>query len=205
MKRLWNMTLTFLALAFLVAFSYPAFIVKISPSTHQVLDLIQWISWVAFAGDLIFNLARTENKVVYLKKHPLEVLAVVLPMFRPLRLLRFVSVGSIAFHRIGMTRSLGITIRVAVVAVFLTYIAAIQVTQIERVIPTGNIKSFSDGLWWALTTVTTVGYGDKFPTTTDGRVLAFGLMIVGISLIGVLTATVAAWFVRMMEVDALKL
>ena len=51
-----------------------------------------------------------------------------------------------------------------------------------------------DALWWAVTTVTTVGYGDRYPTTTTGRLIAVGLMVVGIALPGVVTATIAAWF-----------
>jgi voltage-gated potassium channel len=56
-------------------------------------------------------------------------------------------------------------------------------------------------LWWAISTVTTVGYGDRFPTTNQGRLIALGLMLLGVSLIGVISATMAAWFVRMMQKD----
>jgi voltage-gated potassium channel len=59
-----------------------------------------------------------------------------------------------------------------------------------------NIHSFGDALWWAIVTVTTVGYGDKFPVTAGGRGVATVLMFVGIGLIGVLTATVASYFVE---------
>jgi voltage-gated potassium channel len=68
---------------------------------------------------------------------------------------------------------------------------------LEREVDGSNIKNFGDGLWWATTTVTTVGYGDRFPVTTEGRFLAALLMITGISLIGVITASVASWFVKM--------
>ena len=199
MQKFWNALLTLLALAFLVTYSYPAFVVHIDPTAQQNLEVIQWVSWLAFVVDLLFNVAKAENKIVYLKSHPLEILAVALPMFRPLRLLRFISVGSLILARINIARSIGITLKVAVVSFFLTYMAAVQITVVERVQESGNIKTFGDGLWWAITTVTTVGYGDRFPVTTEGRVLAFGLMIVGISLIGVITATVAAWFVGMMQ------
>jgi voltage-gated potassium channel len=77
----------------------------------------------------------------------------------------------------------------------------VEITIVERPIESSNIKSFGDGLWWALTTVTTVGYGDRFPTTTEGRAIAFGLMLVGISLMGVITASVAAWFVKMSQTE----
>jgi len=60
----------------------------------------------------------------------------------------------------------------------------------------GPIKTFDDALWWAITTITTVGYGDTVPVTSEGRALAAGLMVVGISLFGVLTAGVAAYLVE---------
>jgi len=199
MKKAWNAILTILALAFLVAYSYPAFVLEVDPSTQQVLELTQWVSWLAFAIDLAFNLAKAKDRIDFLKHHPLEVLAVALPMFRPLRLLRFLSIGSVVVAKVNMARSVGITLKVAVISLFLTYIAAVQITVTERVFENGNIKTFSDGFWWAITTITTVGYGDRFPVSTGGRFIAFGLMVVGISLIGVITASVAAWFVRMMQ------
>ena len=87
---------------------------------------------------------------------------------------------------------------------FARYIAAIQITISERAVEGSNIKKFSDGLWWAVTTVTTVGYGDRYPTTTEGRMLAVLLMVTGISLVGVITASVAAWFVKMSQEDSKK-
>ncbi len=201
-KRFWNETLTVLAVAFLVSFSYPAFTSEINAQTQTILDAIQWISWTAFAADLIYGISRAESKKRYLKSHPLEIAAVVLPFLRPLRLLRIVSFGSLVIQKVAIGRSFGITIRVFVTTLFLTYIAAVQITLIERNALDSNIKTFGDGFWWAITTVTTVGYGDRFPTTTEGRVLAVGLMMLGIALIGVISATIAATFVKMMQDDS---
>ena len=120
-------------------------------------------------------------------------------MLRPLRLLRLISFGSLVLEKVSIGKSVGITIKVIVTTLFLGYIAAIQITIVERVSPSGNIKNFSDGLWWAFTTITTVGYGDRYPTTTEGRILAVCLMVLGISLLGVISATIAAWFVRLMQ------
>ena len=198
-KKLWNVILTFLALAFLVAFSWPAFDVNPSDSTNHILGFIQWASWLAFALDLVVGLARAKNKATFLKKHPLEILAVALPMLRPLRLLRVISFGSLVLEKVSIGKSLGITIKVIITTFFLGYIAAIQITITERASDSANIKNFGDGLWWAFTTITTVGYGDRYPTTSEGRFLAVCLMILGISLLGVISATIAAWFVRMMQ------
>jgi len=199
--RVWNELLTFLAVAFLFAFSYPAFNVTISDSTNHYLSLIQWVCWFAFALDLIYGIWIAESKREYLKRHPLELASVLLPFLRPLRLMRVISFGSLALQKVAIERQFAITVKVAISAVFIAYIAAIQITISERTVEGSNIKTFSDGLWWAVTTVTTVGYGDRYPTTTEGRLLAVLLMITGISLVGVITASVAAWFVKLSQDD----
>jgi voltage-gated potassium channel len=195
--RIWNETLTFLALAFLVAFSYPAFVNPVPSSTQTLLNIVQWVSWVAFATDLIYGLINAKSKKQYLKKHPLEVAAVLLPFLRPLRLMRVISFGGLAIQKVAIGSQFAITIKVFLASIFVAYISAVQMTITERAVEGSNIKNFGDGIWWAITTVTTVGYGDRYPTTTEGRFLAVALMIMGISLMGVITASVAAWFVKM--------
>jgi voltage-gated potassium channel len=198
-KRIWSETLTVLALAFLVAFSWPAFVVEVDPQTQQILDYVQWISWIAFAVDLLVGLISADKKMKYLSRHPLEVITVLLPFLRPLRLLRVISFGTLVIQKVAVGRQFAITLKVFLASILMAYIAAVQITITERGVEGSNIKNFSDGLWWAVTTVTTVGYGDRFPTTSTGRVLAVCLMLVGISLMGVITASVAAWFVKMSQ------
>jgi voltage-gated potassium channel len=202
MKRVWDELLTGLAICFLLAYSYPAFKESISVSASHYLSLVQWICWFAFALDLIYGIIKAESKKEYLKRHPLEIASVLLPFLRPLRLMRVISFGGLALQKVAVGRQFAITAKVALSAVFIAYIAAIQITISERAMDGSNIKNFGDGFWWAITTVTTVGYGDKYPTTTEGRFLAVILMITGISLVGVLTASVAAWFVKMSQDDS---
>ena len=202
MIKVWNWSLTFLALAFLFAYSYPAFVVEVSPSSQSILDGIQWVSWIAFAADLLFGIYKASNKVQFLKRHPLEILAVILPFLRPLRLLRFISVGTLVFEKVNLGKSIAISFKVIVTAIFLTYLAGIEITMAERGEPGATIQNVGDGFWWAITTLTTVGYGDIYPTTTDGRFIAVGLMVTGICVLGVISATVAAWFVKMTQDDS---
>ena len=199
MKKIWNEILTLLALAFLVAFSVPAFLPDISSSTQAQIEIIQWVCWFAFALDLVAGVISADSKKQYLYRHPLEIASVFLPFLRPLRLMRVISFGSLAIQKIAIGRQFAITVKVAITAVFVAYISAVQITTSERNVDGSNIKSFEDGLWWAVTTVTTVGYGDRFPTTTEGRLLAVLLMLVGISLVGVITASVASWFVKLSQ------
>ena len=202
MSKVWNWTLTFLARAFLFAYSYPAFVVNVSPSSQSILDGIQWVSWLAFAADLLFGIYKSTDKAQFLKKHPLEILAVALPFLRPLRLLRFISFGTLVFEKVNLGKSIAITFKVIVTALFLTYLAGIEITMAERGKSGATIQSVGDGFWWAITTLTTVGYGDIYPTTTEGRFIAVGLMVSGICVLGFISATVAAWFVKMTQDDS---
>jgi voltage-gated potassium channel len=113
--------------------------------------------------------------------------------------MRVISFGGLALQKVAIGRQFAITLKVAIATVFIAYVSAIQITILERSVEGSNIKNFGDGLWWAVTTVTTVGYGDRYPTTTEGRFLAVLLMMMGISLVGVITASVASWFVKMSQ------
>ena len=201
MKRIWNEILTFLALIFLVTYSYPAFVVEVSSSTQKFIDIAQWVCWSAFALDLFLGIISAKKKVDFLKHHLFDVAAVLLPFLRPLRLVRVISFGGLVIQKVAIGRQFAITLKVAIASIFIAYLAAVQVTISERNIEGSNIKNFGDGIWWAVTTVTTVGYGDRFPVSTEGRLLAVLLMIAGISLVGVITASVASWFVRMSQTN----
>jgi voltage-gated potassium channel len=82
----------------------------------------------------------------------------------------------------------------AIIAFLLVVFSAIAILQVETD-PNSNIKTAEDAIWWAYVTITTVGYGDKFPVTTEGRLIASILMTAGVGLFGTFTAYVASWFV----------
>jgi len=84
-------------------------------------------------------------------------------------------------------------------ASLILFVASLAVLDAERGREGADIGSFGDALWWALTTVTTVGYGDRFPVTGTGRAVAAGLMLSGIALIGVVTATFASWLIEKVQ------
>ena len=85
----------------------------------------------------------------------------------------------------------------------IVYAASLAILEAERGQPHSEINTFGDALWWAMTTVTTVGYGDLSPVTATGRMVAVALMLAGITLLGIVTATLASWIVqRVSEEDA---
>jgi voltage-gated potassium channel len=87
-------------------------------------------------------------------------------------------------------------------ALLLAYACSLSILQVERSRPDSSINNFGDALWWALETVTTVGYGDKTPHTTFGKLIAATLMIGGIGVVSLITASLASWIVeRVAEED----
>lgn len=186
---------TALALAFIGVYGVPVLWPDLPAAALTACTVANYAIWAAFACDLAYRVHLAPRRWHYLATHPLEVAVVVLPMLRPLRVLRIFVAGQALLSRGGRLTLVGATHAVAVAAGLLMLISALAVLDAERGDEDANITTFGDALWWACATVTTVGYGDRYPVTGNGRVVAFGLMFVGISLLGVVTATIAGWFV----------
>jgi voltage-gated potassium channel len=132
---------------------------------------------------------------------------VAFPLLRVLRFYRYVPLtrtallvrlaamlgGGLRAHLRSYGR--GNVYNIAVAAVVVILLGAVLIEFVESDAREANIKSLEDAIWWATTTVTTVGYGDKYPTTTPGRVVACALMVLGIALFGLLTASLSSVFV----------
>ena len=123
-------------------------------------------------------------------------------LFRIVQLLRvlraFRSMGMLARYYFS-NKVKGTFTSVGIFAVLMVIFSAISILSIEKDAPNSNIKTAEDALWWAYVTITTVGYGDKYPVTTEGRVIAVALITVGVGLFGTFTAYVASWFVEKRE------
>ena len=102
---------------------------------------------------------------------------------RLLRVLRGIKATRILATVVIAKRTQSAFLAVALIAILLHIVAAISILQVESA-PESNIKTAEDALWWALTTMTTVGYGDRFPVTTEGRLIAGVLMCAGVGLFG---------------------
>ena len=189
-------TLIVAALIFVVAYALPI-LWRPAPSWVDIsCDICGKVIWALFAVDLAVRVSLSGTPLRYLRGHWLDAVAVALPMFRPLRALRAVIAIDVLTHNSrALTRGRVVT-SVSLTTGSACLLAAVAVLDAERASPDANIASFGDALWWSLCTVTTIGYGDRFPTTNEGRVVGIALMMTGIGLIGVVTAAVASWFVQ---------
>ncbi|MFC7404133.1 potassium channel family protein [Georgenia alba] len=184
------------ALLFLGAYALPIIDPGIPPWLGNACTVVAALVWVLFAGDLAMRLYLAENRRRYLREHLFDVAIIVLPLLRPLQLLRLVTLLTI-LNRAGSHQLRGrVVTYLAGGTILLVLCGGLAMTDAERGHPDASIQSVADGLWWAVVTMTTVGYGDMYPVTTMGRYIALALMLGGIALLGVVTATFASWLVE---------
>jgi voltage-gated potassium channel len=186
------------ALVFLAAYAWQV-IGQVEGRQADVLEGIMWITWAIFAADYAANLLLAENRKHWFILNLHELLIVALPFFRPLRLLRLVTLLSVLHRTVGETLRGRVVTYVAGSAVLLVFVGALAVLDVEQNAPDAKILTFGDAAWWAITTITTVGYGDLFPVTPIGRMVAAALMMSGIAVLGVVTASIASWLVQRVE------
>lgn len=158
----------------------------------DIFIALDTLIWALFAVDLGVKVAVATDRLAYLRQHWLDVLIVAVPFFRPLRILRLFLFGSRAV--VGARRVLHLDF-LLVSGIGLVILAATAVASVEAG-ACGSIRSFPEALWWAVTTITTVGYGDAVPVTPAGRAVAFVLMLGGITLFSGLTANLASFLTR---------
>lgn len=148
---------------------------------------------VVFAGDYLVRLLWARPRGVWFRAHLLDLAVVFVPILRPVRLL-----GALT-RLTSFTRTAGSSVRAQLIiyglgsVLLLIWQVALVVLQTERHAPGANIRTFGDALWWAVCTVTTVGYGDYAPVTVVGRLAAVVLMAGGVVLVGLIVATISSW------------
>jgi len=168
-----------------------------------IAGILDWVVWLAFLIELVVMLAVVPDRRRWLREHPLELAIVVLTppflpaalqaarIFRLLRLLTLVK-GAVLLRRLMSTEGIRDS---AVLALATVLVGGAAYSAIEKT-HDGEPISAWDGVWWAITTVTTVGYGDTYPDTTAGRIIAMAVMFVGIGFVAIVTAAAAERFMR---------
>ena len=159
---------------------------EIDPPYLNALDLL---IWATFLVDYLVRLWLSTARLRFVRTHPLDLLAVVLPALRVLRLVAVLGRIVVAAQR-GRAEQLILSTSLVVMTLVVGGAAAVE--QAERNAPGRTIRGYGDALWWALTTVTTVGYGDCYPVTEEGRLVGAVLMIVGVGAMATVTAAVAS-------------
>ena len=185
--------LTAAAVAFFVAYAIQI-ISRPSGLMALIAEWVIWTSWGLFLVDYVVRFAVVEHRGRWFMRHLLDPAIVILPMLRPLRLMRFLTVIALIQRSAGgilRGRIIVYTIGASMVVILISSLAVLDA---ER--GNGNINNFGDAVWWTFVSMTTVGYGEFHPVTLAGRIVAAGLMVAGVTLIGAVTATLASWIVE---------
>jgi voltage-gated potassium channel len=186
--------LSTLALVYLVTYSIQSIWHDPGQTWFFWLDLFGKFLWLLFAIDLVFRYLMTSPKKRFFRNNWLDTITVVIPQLRALRALRAFMGGGIISKKGFLS---GSAIASGIIAVFLiVWVGGLMVLNAERGAPGAEITSLGDAVWWGFETITTVGYGDFVPVTAEGRIFAVMIMFVGISVLGVVSATFASTLVK---------
>ncbi|WP_052226755.1 potassium channel family protein [Microbacterium mangrovi] len=191
-RRFTRIPLPVASVTYLVAYSWKV-IADLHGSSAEVLIAIILVSWAMFIVNYLVRLSLSPHKWLWFRTHPAELAFALMPVLRIVLVLRvFTDLPGVSHSRSSMRRN-----RLAVYGVgsviILIYLGALFVLDVERNAPGATIVSFGDAIWWACTTATTTGYGDYTPVTIPGRTIGVGLMFGGLTLIGILTASLSSW------------
>lgn len=193
-ERLTDWPLLVLAVLFLGAYAWEV-IGNLQGRAASVTELIMNVVWAVFVADYVVRLFLAKPRFKWFITHLFDLLIVALPILRPLRLLRLVTFVKVLGRKAGSTFRGKIALYSVASTALLIFVSALAVLDAERGVSDALITSFPQAIWWAFETITTVGYGDLYPISVTGRVVALCLMTGGVALIGVVTATLASWVV----------
>jgi voltage-gated potassium channel len=177
----------------------------IDQHTHRIIEYADTLLCILFFLDFLVTFYTSDRKLNYLITWGWLDFVSSIPMVSSLRwgrsarivrifrVLRGIRSARIVTSYILERRAQSVTLAAVLTAIILITISSISILYFEKV-PGANIKTAEDALWWSFVTITTVGYGDKYPITTEGRGLAVVLMIAGMGLFSTLSGFIAAWF-----------
>lgn len=187
--------LSILALVYLATFSIQAIWYYPDATWYRYMNIFGNVLWVLFVIDLLFRFLMSTDKKHFFQKNIVDTITVIVPQFRAIRALRAFTGGSFISKKSGLISGGGLA-SAFTAALIVVWVGSLMVLNAERTAPNAEITSAGDAIWWGFETVTTVGYGDFVPVTWDGRALAVLVMLVGISVLGVVTASLSAALVK---------
>lgn len=201
----FNIIILILSIYVLIALMVDTFI-KLPTEVSRLIGMVDNLICIVFLLDFFIRLFKAKNKLDFMKWGWIDLISSIPTIYilrfgRAIRLIRLFKILR-AFRStkylvtfVFKKKAQGTFLSVSIIAVLVVVFSAIAILQVETD-PNSNIKTAEDALWWAYVTVTTVGYGDKFPITTEGRFIAAILMTTGVGLFGTFSGFIASWFMK---------
>ena len=182
----------------------------LSEDDNEIIDVVENVVCGIFFVDFLIRFYQAADKRQFMTWGWIDLLSCipvydvfktgrVFRVIRILRLLRGIRVAKILAKYLQHNRADGTILFVVFVSILLLLISSVAILQVEKDVAGANITDASDALWWSVVTMTTVGYGDRYPITTVGRIIAAFLMVGGVGLFGLLSGSVTSWILNPVE------
>lgn len=178
--------------------------VKLRPEVSQMLHVIDTAICFIFLFEFVYRFVKAKNKLRFMRWGWIDLLSSIpnvdflrigrlARLVRLFRLIRAFRSTHVLLSYVFRDKIKGTFTSVVILSVLIIIFSSIGILSFETA-PNSNIKTAGDAIWWAFTTITTVGYGDLYPVTTEGRIIAVILMVTGVGLFGTFTGFVTSWF-----------
>ena len=203
--NLFNIIILVLSLYVLISLIVTTFFV-LSDEVTVLLNYVDNLICIIFLVDFAIRFKKANNKLVFMKWGWIDLISSipyidflragrVLRLIRLIRVFRAFKATKLIFEHINRNKKQTALTSVALISFLMAIFSSIAILQFEKDI-NSNIKTAEDAIWWSYVTITTVGYGDKFPITTEGRIIGAVLMTMGVGIFGTFTALVSSWFIE---------
>ena len=168
-------------------------LVPLDDVSWDIVEGLILLIWGVFIVDFSVRIYFHADRKSFLKSNVIEIIALLLPAFRFLRVLRVITAVGI-LTRVVQSLQARVNLYIAIVLPMLVLAGSLGIYEAEHNLPKASIKNFGDAFWWACETIFTVGYGDLYPVTAEGKFIAVILMMGGVAMISVVTANLAGYF-----------
>jgi voltage-gated potassium channel len=193
-ERWTSLPMIFLSFIFLLAYSVLILDdLRFSNIVTVVLAYFLVGIWAVFIVDYFVRLGLASNRRKFVRHNILDMTSMVIPFMRPFLLLVFLRRLRWFGGRTGSSLRARILAYAGSAVIMFIYVISLAVFAAERHAPDASITSYGDSVWWAMETISTVGYGDMVPVTIPGRIYAVFLMLGGMVIVGATTATVISY------------
>lgn len=202
---LFNLLILFLSVYVLLSLLIST-IFHLSDELTTLLNYIDNIICIVFLIDFVIRFKNSENKLEFMKWSWIDLVASIpsldflragrlLRLIRLLRVFRALKSTKLIYEYLNRNKKQSALTSVALISFLMVVFSSIAILQFEKDV-NSNIKTAEDAIWWPYVTITTVGYGDKFPITAEGRIIGAILMTTGVGIFGTFTALISSWFIE---------
>jgi voltage-gated potassium channel len=206
--KLFNILILILSVYVLISLLVSV-IFELSEELNILLGYIDNFICIVFLVDFWIRFKKADNKLEFMKWGWIDLIASipfldfaragrVIRLIRLVRVFRALKSTKLIYEHITQNKKQSVLTSVALISILMIIFSSIAILQFEKDI-NSNIKTAEDAIWWSYVTITTVGYGDKYPITTEGRIIGAILMTTGVGIFGTFTALVSSWFIQKNE------